>query len=102
MGKSKAQYQKEAKALGIEFTEKTTVKQLQTAIKFGAKPVSEKPAANKLSEPEQTLKDREARREADREEAALAAKNRADDQAAAAAKVRTAAQQAVDRAEGSK
>jgi hypothetical protein len=70
------------------------------------KPAAKKSAAKKkaapISEPEQTLKDREARRERDRDEAALAAKNRAADQAVAAAKVRTAAQQAVDRAEGSK
>ncbi len=47
------------------------------------------------------LAKREARRQARRDEAALAALNRANDVAAAKAKVRTAAQQALDRAGGS-
>jgi len=106
MGKSKADYQKEAKAAGVEFTSETTIAQLQVAIQKAGKPASKSEQKRvdvqkgKLSEPEQTLKDRAARREADAEEKALADKNRAADQAAAAAKVRTAAQQAADRAEG--
>lgn len=88
MGKNKADYQKEAKGLGLEFTSKTTVKELKAMIDD---------ADNDAGDPVAERRERQAARRA---EAAEAAKNRAENAAAYKASVRTGPQQALDRAKG--
>ncbi len=91
----KADLQAELTAAGIPFLERMVISRLEALLAEADKPES---AEEIVAETDGTPKDREERRQARRDEAALAALNRANDIAAAKAKVRTAAQQALDRA----
>ena len=109
----KADLQAELTAAGIPFLERMVISRLEALLAEADKPESAEEIAAAVLPPADPEVDprfpdlsteadkpegREARRQARRDEAALAALNRANDVAEAKAKVRTAAQQALDRA----
>ena len=100
MAKKKADFQADAAALGIEFEQSHTIAELKASIAtvVGIASPDDERSQEEIDTAEMSA-GRKARREAHAKEAALAFENRAKDQAEAAAKIRTAAQQAVDRAE---
>ncbi len=87
----KADLQAELDRLGVAYRQKDTVAVLDALVAGEAGPVAESA--------EDQIAAREERRCARRAETALAGENRAADQHTAALQVRTAAQQATDRAE---
>ncbi len=87
----KADLQGHLDGLGVAYKQKDTIPMLEAALVAALRSPGETA--------EEQVAAREERRAARRQEAAVAAENRAADQHTAALQVRTAAQQAMDRAE---
>ena len=89
----KADLQADLAAAGVTFAPRDTIAELENMLAEADVQVVDGNPEDVVGSPESL----EARRQARRDEEAIAALNRANDQAAAKALVRTAAQQAVDR-----